>query len=587
MLRAIFQISSIFPKLVATFTIGIIPLFALSLALNELGKKEVQSRISASMEDKISYEFLALEQELQRIANTQKQLVNDGEVLDLGSSIFLLSDYQRTKKINSLHDKLQLWKDASPLIRNVSVYIPSSDRIVATETVRDVSSYRSETIQIAAAIYEGGYPITQWSGRLFLSMTYPNRPTARDIADRPPLFVNNIELSTEALQQMLDRISQEGGAALYGKSWDVGNERDREVLAEIRTKLGDWERRSPGSSITAAGQRYFIFSEKSETMDLELLTYIPEKKLLGTLQSYRLWFWLLVACSLVIILLFSYGIHLLIQRPLSMLVRLLRNVEEGSFHIVKKQNRKDEFGYLFSQFERTVRKLKLSIDELYVQKIRLQQTELKQLQAQIAPHFLYNSFFILHQLIVSYDNEKAESVSKNLGEYFQYITRNGMDEVPLESEVNHVRSYLEIQNIRFSDRISASFAPLPEKFRTVLVPRLVLQPVIENAYQHGLRDAVSGGRLTVDFIDLEDGLCVLVEDNGAGMSEEERANLQMKLNAEETAGESTGLINVHRRLKIKFGGKGGVEVKSGASGGLLISIHIPFEENRDVPASNR
>ncbi|WP_221469037.1 sensor histidine kinase [Cohnella nanjingensis] len=540
------------------------------------------------MKDKISYEFLSLEQELQRIANTQKQLVNDGEVLDLGSSIFLLSDYQRTKKINDLHDKLQLWKDASPLIRNVSVYIPSSDRIVTTGTVTDMAANQVAMKQIAAAIYKGGYPITQWNNRMYLSMTFPNRQSARDIANRPPLFINNIELSTEALQQMLSRISQEGGAALYGKSWAVGNKRDQSLLAEIRTKLGDREiRGTPDSSVAVGGQRYFVFSEKSESMDLELLTYIPEKALLGTLQSYRIWFWLLVACSLVIILLFSYGIHLLIQRPLSMLVRLLRNVEEGNFHIVKKQNRKDEFGYLFSQFERTVRKLKQSIDELYVQKIRLQQTELKQLQAQIAPHFLYNSFFILHQLIVSYDNEKAESVSKNLGEYFQYITRNSMDEVALEAEVNHVRSYLEIQNIRFSNRISASFTSLPDKFRTILVPRLVLQPIIENAYQHGLRDVLSGGRLVIDFLDRGDELCIVVEDNGSGMPGDERANLQQKLSAEEVTGESTGLINVHRRLKIKFGNKGGIEVQTGPGGGFVVSVHIPCEENSDVPTADR
>jgi len=585
------QKSSIFPKLVATFTIVMIPLFALSLVLNELGKQEVQSQISNAMKAQLRYEFSALEQELSRISKAQRQLINDGELLDLSSQIYMMSDYQRTKKINNLHDKLLVLKDSSLYIQNVSVYIPDADRIISTGTVYDAAAFRTEAEQIALAIYKDGFPLTRWNGRLFLSLTYPNRQSAADFGNRPPQFIHNIELSADAFQAMLNRISQDGGAALYTDTWTIMNDKDKALLADIR---GELEKRKEDKgpplrdSISAGGTRYFVFYERSAQTDLVLASYIPEHVLLGKLQSYRVWFWLLVGCSLIIVLLFSYGIYLLLQRPLSTLIRLLRNVEEGNFRIVKSQNRKDEFGYLFHQFERTVRKLKHSIDELYVQKIRLQQTELKQLQAQITPHFLYNSFFILHQLIVSYDNEKAESVSRNLGEYFQYITRNSMDEVPLESEVNHVRSYLEIQNIRFSNRISATFDALPEKFRDIRVPRLILQPIIENAYQHGLADVVTGGQLHIGFLDRDDELCIAVEDNGTGMTEPERDKLRQKLSGEQSAGESTGLINVHRRLRIKYGGRGGLEVEQGEPGGLLVYIHIPFgKENEDVSIADR
>ncbi|MCX7657034.1 MAG: histidine kinase, partial [Treponemataceae bacterium] len=161
-------------------------------------------------------------------------------------------------------------------------------------------------------------------------------------------------------------------------------------------------------------------------------------------------------------------------------------MEEGDLKTRIEYERKDEFGYLFHSFNRMVDKLDELVNQVYVAKILAQKAELKQLQAQINPHFLYNSFFTLQRTIIGEDIDKAALYAEKLGSYFKYITRNRQEEVALEKEVEHARIFTDIQSMRFSRRIKIEFGCLPEECRDWIVPRLILQPLLENAFEHGL-----------------------------------------------------------------------------------------------------
>ncbi|GGD51615.1 sensor histidine kinase [Paenibacillus nasutitermitis] len=574
-IEAPFPKGSILLKLIVTFSVAVAPLFALSLFLNELGRQEVQSRVSDAVMTRIHYERLSFERELERIVNLQQQMIDDSNLLALSSQLEFESDYERARTINRLYDKLIIMRDSSPYIAKTSIYMPSADRIVTTGTIKDKATAERQMEQISLASYKGGYPLTDYEGNTYISLAYPMQYDGA-----PPLFIHTIELSRGALSAMLDRVSQDGGTALFGENFLIGHDGEAGLQLEIGKGLRG-ELAEQGSfrlKNETDGQDYMAFYEKSGLMHFTLATYVSESVLLGALQSYRIWFWLLVVCSLIIVVLFSIGIRRVIQRPLSLLVHWFKNVEEGNFNVVVQQKRTDEFGYLFTKFDGMVRKLKRLIEELYEQKIRSQKSELKQLQAQITPHFLYNSFFILQQLIKSHENDTAELVAKNLGDYFEYITRNGKEEAALESEINHILSYIEIQSVRFSDRIAADISPLPERYRHIRVPRLILQPIIENVYQHGLGDKLSDGRLEVDFPVRQEGLCIRISDNGCGMEEDKLNNLRNRMNHEELEGESTGLMNVNRRLRIRYGKAGGLTLHPGPRGGLTIELHIPYKE---------
>ncbi|WP_232058237.1 sensor histidine kinase [Cohnella abietis] len=576
----------IFPKLVITFLIIMMPLFTLSLVFNELGKQEVKSQISNSITMNIHYYFMSLEKELERIIRTQQEFINDENLMQLSNSLSIMSDYQRTKAINDLKSRLTALKDSSIYIKDISVYVDSLNGTISTSNAEDTPSTKEEAEEIFKATYTSGIPITFWQDRLYLNLTYPNNVMNQG---KSPQFIQNIELSMEALTNALSAFPQDGGAILFNDNWFIANNKYLEPLTAIQNKLAEPMQQSDTftKQLEVGKAKYMVIYEKSMFLQASLLFYFPENVIVGQLKTYGTWFWLLVISSFVIVILFSYGIYLLIYRPLQTLIRRFRSVEGGNFNAVLTSIRGDEFGFIFNRFERTVVSLRTLIDELYVQKIRLQQSELKQLQMQITPHFLYNSFFILHRLIKNDDNQMAELVSKNLGDYFHYITRNGLEEVPFEHEVNHVRSYVEIQNIRFSNRIVVDFEPLPEVFRGVMIPRLILQPLVENAYEHGLGDIVMEGKLQIRFAMDADRLYFSVEDNGGGITEERMDEMVRKLNSEDE-GETTGLINIQRRLKLKYGERGGLEMMHGALGGLLVRIYIPYdEENNDVSNINR
>ncbi|MCM3342154.1 histidine kinase [Paenibacillus sp. MER TA 81-3] len=144
----------------------------------------------------------------------------------------------------------------------------------------------------------------------------------------------------------------------------------------------------------------------------------------------------------------------------------------------------------------------------------LQLSELKQLQSQINPHFLYNSFYNLYRMSKAGDSNTVAVLAQKLGSYYQYVTRDGASEVSLMQEYRHAMVYADIQSIRFSNRIQVVTEQPPPELEHVFIPRLVLQPVLENAFEHALEQQLAGGTLFISFDIGAEALYVVVEDNG-------------------------------------------------------------------------
>ncbi|WP_214629584.1 sensor histidine kinase [Paenibacillus agaridevorans] len=544
--------------------------------MNELGKKEVQMQLSNTMRSQIHYYFLSLQNEIQQIFKNQQEIINDEQLQNLVGMESILSDYEKAQAINHLQNKLKSFKESNVNIKDVSLYLHSMNDVITTANFRLSNVTKESMEEISEAIYLKGFPLTYLNDRLYVNLNFPSYPISEQ-SNESASFIFQMELSIDALRTALNNFHPIGETVLFGDTWSIGSEKDLTLFNQISSQLHyDRLSESVPSSISISGVKYLIFYERSLELDTGLLFYIPEDTVLGTLKSYQNWFWLLIISSLIIVILFSYFIYMLIHQPLRRLVEQFKRVEAGRFDVYTAYTNQDEFGYLFRQFDKMVHNLKVLIDDLYVQKIRLQHAELQQLQAQINPHFLYNSFFILHRLILNYDIDSAKVVSKNLGGYFQYITRNAKEEVSLLAEVNHARSYVEIQNVRFSNRIIAVFEELPDRFHEVQIPRLILQPIIENAYQHGLGEILERGNLIIRFGSTDKQLLIIVEDSGPGINELAAKDLLRKLNQVENGGESTGLINVHRRLQLKYGEGSGISIEQSSLGGLLVQMSIPF-----------
>jgi two-component system sensor histidine kinase YesM len=325
-------------------------------------------------------------------------------------------------------------------------------------------------------------------------------------------------------------------------------------------------------------RRMVLIYTMSETTGLNLVWYIAESGLFSKAFQFRILLWLILLVSFLVITVYSFSTYKLIHQPLRRLTLAFSRIEKGDITTQIELSGKDEFSYIYAHFNQMVQSLNTLIEQLYKKELLYRNAQLKQLQSQINPHFLFNSFFILSRRIKGGDIERSAEFADQLGKYFQYITRSSSDEIELHSEVEHARIYADIQAMRFSKRIGIEFEELPDKFRHVLVPRLIVQPLIENAFEYALEDIGENGRLRVRFEDDSSQLAIIVEDNNHRLSDSKLEEMKESLKDTDEDIMTTGMINIHKRIRLKFGESSGITLSRSELGGLKAAIRLDLKE---------
>jgi two-component system sensor histidine kinase YesM len=281
--------------------------------------------------------------------------------------------------------------------------------------------------------------------------------------------------------------------------------------------------------------------------------------------------------SIIAMLAYTYFSRKYVRKHVAALLEAFQTVEQGQLgNTLSTNTDTTEFNQLGEGFNRMSTKLKTAVTDLYEKEIYAQRMELKQLQAQINPHFLYNIYFLLHRLIQQEDFETANELSGYLGEYFQYITRNYQDKVSLEAEWNHAASYLEIQALRFSSTLEINIDQLTEEAKKIMVPRLILQPLLENAINYGIKGANEKAQVALKYTD-DGSHCIRIENHGREITDQEFELIKSKLIfTSEIQAETTAITNIHRRLILEFGSSSGLDIQR-LSDGLCVIIAIPKE----------
>ncbi|MBP3965887.1 sensor histidine kinase [Paenibacillus lignilyticus] len=566
--------AGIFTKLLLSFLVVIIPIFSISIFIIQSAEENMREELSQSVLTNVHFYMSSFESEMARIIQINKELIFNEDFLKIRTIAADMDDYTRVQTILKVKDRLNLLKTSSLYVDNVKVYIPSMERgIFSNSYDNHIPSDELNALKMSGRT---GSKITYWEKGLFLSEVYP------DPFQKLPLTIAlGVDLSTKKIQETLRQIVDMDGAGAsfinVQQNWTFSDGKNDQISPELRKFLNNPAisgRPSDQGNINMNGMNYLITYEYSKLLDTYLVVYIPADEVLGPLDTYRKFLWLLSILSTIIIVAFSYWIFRLIHRPLKRLVTSFRRVEKGDLQVEIDHNYSDEFKYLYGQFNAMVSQLHKLIGEVYEERIRSQQAELKQLQSQINPHFLYNSFFMLQGLVRMRNIETAEQLIQHLGDYFKFITRTGNETVTLDQEVHHSKAFTEIQTLRFSRQIRVEWEELPEAFQKVPVPRLILQPVIENAYVHGLEDKVSNGLLSIRFEIEDEDLLIKVEDNGENISEAGLDDLRNRIQSHVLEKESTGILNVHRRLKLRYGEQYGLSVSRGAEGGVRVEMRL-------------
>lgn len=569
---------SIYPKIVFVFLCVIVPICTLSLIANQKGKERVKEQLSKQLEVGVENFMESFNAELELINKHQREFILDKDLQHISFAGTVSTHYEMTSRMLFIEEKLGMIHGSSSLIKNISAFIPDLDREISS--TRSVSKLPAEEYKmIMKASRNHVSKVVEWQGRLFIVLPYPSLSTYK----KDPTYVLSIELSVNKLKEKLAQFLkyESDGYVLWNEEldWMVSMEKNERLTTSIHTSLRSQQ--NQGDQALSGvypyrydGKPYIVVHRTTPSKDMTLAVYVPEKEALGQLSTYGNWFWLFSILSLVVILIFSAWIYRLIHRPMSQLVRSLRKVEKGVLEKMPVTRRRDEFSYLYTQFNSMVDQLKVLIHQVYEQRIRSQSSELKQLQSQINPHFLYNTYFTLYRLAKMHEIDKVIIFCEHLGNYFQYITRNAADVVPIEMELQHTRSYTDIQVIRFSGRIEVTYDHLPTEMIGFQVPQLFLQPILENTYTHGLENVKNEGKIIVSMRMTDQFYQIIVEDNGKALTNSSIEELQIKLRSRGDEFVTTGLINVHRRIQLFYGHESGVVLERSVLGGLKVSVNI-------------
>ena len=257
-----------------------------------------------------------------------------------------------------------------------------------------------------------------------------------------------------------------------------------------------------------------------------------------------------------------------------LLIDAFSHTESGDLHYRITTTPDSPFASIYASYNHMMEKMEAYVENDLKRQVLVNRANLKQLQAQISPHFIYNSYYVLYRLIKKGDRDISIQLAENLGQFFQYITRNAEDEKRLCDEVEHARSYASIQKIRFRDMLDVEIEPAPEEIANVYVPRLILQPVLENAFKYAYETVCESMRLYLHFeVQSPYQFQILVENSG-NVSDDTVKMIREKLANTDPRMETTALVNIHRRLKIYFQPSSGLEVERSSLGGLLIRMKI-------------
>ena len=276
-------------------------------------------------------------------------------------------------------------------------------------------------------------------------------------------------------------------------------------------------------------------------------------------------------------IMFSRKIMKGITEPIRRLSEATKQAGSGDFAVRAQEDSDDELAVLNTSFNQMVEKIGQLVEDIRVEQMNLRQTELKVLQAQINPHFLYNTLDSIIWLAEAGEKEQVVQMVSSLSDFFRTTLSKGRDYITLQEEEMHIRSYLQIQQFRYRDILKYDIQ-IPQKLHPCLILKLTLQPLVENALYHGIKNKRGMGHISVTGSEEEDRLIFCVRDNGIGMTTEQLAHVRAMICGQQMDASNPsgfGLFNVNQRMQLNYGPLYGLEIDSVYGEGTIVTVVIP------------
>ncbi|PYE45444.1 histidine kinase [Paenibacillus barcinonensis] len=567
---------SIFQKL----AVGLILMFVLIILIfwwiYQLNVQETQRELQKNKLGEVRFMSSQLSNQFEQVLVNALTLAEDQSVRGYTYVLRYGNDFAKYKAKLELIEKLALNSASTSWNNTIILYYPDEQDTVSSDPQ---FSFRPFAMSKE--------PLDRWM--LHMNQDGTGYYSHLTKGHRGPMYIE-IRISLDVLQKMMSEYTS-GTPMLYDARFErairgTGSAQlagaDAEVLPHIRNESGTFE-------ISFQHTNYFISFMKASILDLYFIDYHPTDQLRQSISSNNTWFVLALVVMLLLSLFYILALRNQVQQPIIRLRKAIDRFDRGDYSSRVDETQIFEFKILGRSFNRMAENTQTLIEQVLLGELSVKEARLKQYQAQINPHFLYNCLNFIQSKSSIKDYESVTAMTLELASYCRYIHRIEDQDSTLGEELRFVNHYMSIIHMR---KQSITFeTDVPSPLLSIRIPRMILQPLVENGVKHGIEPSMASGQITIHAEQNQEDIRIFVQDNGVGMSADRLARIRAHMDEftrpEEQIG--TGIRNVNQRLKLTYGKRSGLSVDSSLYEGTRCIITIHKEDIADAsdPVSRR
>ena len=339
-------------------------------------------------------------------------------------------------------------------------------------------------------------------------------------------------------------------------------------------KLSDMIRKKEGSAQDIRINDRELFSVYQEDYNLGAFSIMPKELLAKNEKVLNQNLLLITMIMLAVTSISFYFVSKSLSRPLEDMTKTVKRIQAGETHLRMENLKEDEAGELGKSFNNMLDQIEGLIAREYENKLLLNHAQYQALQAQINPHFLYNTLDTMGSIAEIDGCDQVSALCQSLAELFRYSLNMKKPFSTVSQEMVHLKNYIYIMNIRMQNQIQYTF-DINDTILNDELPRISIQPLVENAIKHGLKNYKGEKKIYICACPEEQNLVITVEDNGVGMSEERIRELFKESPDQGDKRDSIGILNIHKRMRLLFGEQYGVKIESTPGKGTRVILTVP------------
>ncbi|MBW7453693.1 sensor histidine kinase [Paenibacillus sepulcri] len=561
-------------KAILFILVLMLPIIVIYTFSQQESSNVVGEQVDLVNKNRLSYYLNQLDSTVDQASFFSIILMNDPDMIYFATRYPADSGYDRYVVLKTIEEKLGLFSGAVANKWNsrITIYFPPSRTVVSSYS--PVVKYDEHEIGKRLA---NGWTYQKISvngaekGSLTRIFLKPN--TSLHEAFSSPYLIE-INLFLENISALLDTFKTEGiNDPFYYHSpeqYVLNSSSNRNVTKEIMSRLDNATPVNEPVVQEVEGKKYRVYMMASTRMDWTLIDYIPLAEIIEPLTTSRNLFYSTVAILMLVGIFAALLLYFHIQVPVRLLTNGVQQFKSGKYSTRLPIETNSDFRLLFQSFNGMASEIQRLIEKVYVAEIRSREAMMKQLQSQINPHFLYNCFAFIVSMAKLKKTETVVEMGHSLADYYKYVTHNEQLVTSVREEIAFVVIYLDIMNLQLTKFVYD--IQLQPSMNELIIPRLLIQPIVENAIVHGLEPKLGEGTILITGIGLHDKYIITVEDDGVGLDEEGIAWLNDSVIQPEKQGTSTGMWNVQQRLSHYFGEGSRLQIGASSLGGLKVQL---------------